>query len=336
MKTSNSPEGRFAKLVEEFFLDRMIRQRNSSPQTVAAYRDCFRLLFEFARDQRKKPTESLKLADLDAPLILAFLDHLEKDRNNSIRSRNARLAAVRSFLRFAAWKDPEALAMIQRALAIPMKRCTRPLIGFLSREEVQAIINAPDSATWAGQRDQVLLSMLYNTGARVSEARGIKVADVTLEGSPMVRLHGKGRKDRTVPIWPATAVQVRRWLLRIDPAPGGPLFPAASGGPLTRSAIADRLHRATKAAVGKCASLAQRRVSPHTFRHTTAMHLLQSGVDITLIALWLGHESPATTHIYVEADLKMKEEALKLVQPLTAKQVRYKPPEGLLRFLQGL
>jgi site-specific recombinase XerD len=312
MKTSNSPEGRFAKLVEEFFLDRLIRQRNSSPQTVAAYRDCFRLLFEFARDQWKKPTESLKLADLDAPFVLAFLDHLEKNRHNSIRSRNARLAAVRSFLRFAAWKDPEALAMIQRALAIPMKRCIRPLVGFLSREEVQAIINAPDPTTWAGQRDRVLLSTLYNTGARVSEARGIKVADVTLEGSPMVRLHGKGRKDRTVPIWPATAVQIRRWLLRIDPVPGGSLFPAASGG------------------------LAQRRVSPHTFRHTTAMHLLQAGVDITLIALWLGHESPATTHIYVEADLKMKEDVLKLVQPVTAKQVRYKPPEGLLRFLQGL
>jgi integrase/recombinase XerD len=336
MKTSNSPEGRFAKLVEEFFLDRLIRQRNSSPQTVAAYRDCFRLLFEFVRDRWNKPTERLVLTDLDAPMVLAFLDHLEKDRNNSIRSRNARLAAVRSFLHFAVLKNPEALAMIQRALAIPMKRCTRPLVGFLSREEVQAIINAPDPTTWAGQRDQVLLSTLYNTGARVSEARGIKVADVTLEGSPMVRLHGKGRKDRTVPIWPATAVQIRRWLLRIDPAPGGPLFPAASGGPLTRSAITDRLKRATKAAVGKCASLVQRRVSPHTFRHTTAMHLLQSGVDITLIALWLGHESPVTTHIYVEADLKMKEEALKLVQPLTAKQVRYKPPEGLLRFLQGL
>ena len=267
---------------------------------MAAYRDCFRLLFEFARDRWNKPTERLVLNDLDAPLVLAFLDHLEKDRNNSIRSRNARLAAIRSFLRFAALKSPESLALIQRALAIPMKRCARPLVGFLSREEVQAIINAPDPTTWAGQRDQVLLSTLYNTGARVSEARGIKVADVTLEGSPMVRLHGKGRKDRTVPIWPATAAQIRRWLLRIDPARDGSLFPAASGGPLTRSAITDRLKRATKAAIGKCASLVQRRVSPHTFRHTTAMHLLQSGVDITLIALWLGHESPATTHIYVE------------------------------------
>ena len=260
MKLNNSPEERFARLVEEFFLDRLIRQRNSSPQTVAAYRDCFRLLFEFARDQWKKPTESLKLSDLDAPLILAFLDHLEKHRNNSIRSRNARLAAVRSFLRFAAWKDPEALAMIQRALAIPLKRCARPLVGYLSREEVQAIINAPDPATWAGQRDQVLLSTLYNTGARVSEARGITVADVTLEGSPSVRLHGKGRKDRTVPIWPATAGQIRRWIAHIDPAPGRPLFPTAGGGPLTRSAITDRLKRATKTATATCASLSGRRI----------------------------------------------------------------------------
>jgi integrase/recombinase XerD len=336
MKTSNCAEGRFAKLVEEFFLDRLMRQRNSSPQTVASYRDCFRLLFEFARDRWNKPTERLMIADLDATLVLAFLDHLEKDRNNSIRSRNARLAAVRSFLRFAAWKEPDALAMIQRVLAIPMKRCDRPLVGFLSREEVQAIINAPDVSTWAGQRDQVLLSTLYNTGARVSEARRIKVADVTLEGSPCVRLHGKGRKDRTVPIWPATAVRIRRWLTSIDSASGKPLFPAANGGLLTRSAVTDRLKRATKAAAGTCVSLAQRRVSPHTFRHTTAMHLLQSGVDITLIALWLGHESPATTHIYVEADLKMKEAALKLVQPPNVKEVRYKPPRGLLAFLQGL
>lgn len=336
MRTSQSPEGRFAKLVEEFFLERLIRQRNSSPQTVAAYRDCFRLLFEFARDHRNKPPDRLVLADLDASLVLAFLDHLEKDRKNSIRSRNARLAALRSFLRFAALKEPESLAMIHRTLAIPIKRCSRPLVGFLSREEVQAIIDAPDASTWAGQRDQVLWATLYNTGARVSEALGITVADVVLEGSPSVHLHGKGRKDRTVPIWPVTAAQIRRWKARINPAPGKPLFPAASGGPLTRSAITDRLKRATKLAATKCASLAGRKVSPHTVRHATAMHLLQSGVDITLIALWLGHESPATTHIYVEANLKMKEAALKAVTPPTLKQVRYRPPDGLLGFLQGL
>jgi integrase/recombinase XerD len=336
MMTSPSPENRFAKLVEEFFLERLIRQRNSSPQTVAAYRDCFRLLFEFARDHRNKPPDRLVLADLNAPLVLAFLDHLEKDRKNSIRSRNARLAALRSFLRFAALKEPDSLALIHRTLAIPIKRCSRPLVGFLSREEVQAIIDAPDASTWTGQRDQVLWATLYNTGARISEALGINVADVVLEGSPSVHLHGKGRKDRTVPIWPATAAQIRRWMKRIDASPGQPLFPTATGGSLTRSAITDRLKRATKTAATKCASLGGRKVSPHTVRHATAMHLLQSGVDITLIALWLGHESPATTHIYVEADLKMKEAALKVVMSPTLKQVRYRPPDGLLGFLRGL
>ena len=335
MKTT-SPESRFAALVEEFFLGRLIRQRNSSPQTVAAYHDCFRLLFVFARDHWKTSADHFVLADLDAPFVLAFLDHLEKVRKNSIHSRNARLAAIRSFLRFAAFKDPQSLAMIQRALAIPLKRCSKSLVGFLSREEVQAILDSPDPSTWPGQRDRVLLATLYNTGARVSEAIGIKVVDVNLEGSPNIRLHGKGRKDRTVPIWPATAVQIRRWLPQINRAPDKPLFPAKAGGPLTRSAITDRLRRAVHTAAGKCESLSQRRVSPHTFRHTTAMHLLQSGVDITIIALWLGHESPATTHIYIEADLKMKEAALKVVQPPTTKQVRYRPPDRLLRFLQGL
>ena len=306
MRTPPSPENRFAKLVEAFFLERLIRQRNSSPQTVAAYRDCFRLLFEFARDHRNKPPDRLVLADMDAPLVLAFLDHLEKERKNSIRSRNARLAALRSFVRYAVLQEPDSLALIHRTLAIPIKRCSRTLVGFLSREEVQAIIDAPDISTWTGQRDQVLWTTLYNTGARISEALGINVADVVLEGSPSIRLHGKGRKDRTVPIWPATA---------------------ATGGPLTRSAITDRLKRA---------SLAGRKISPHTVRHATAMHLLQSGVDITLIALWLGHESPATTHIYVEADLKMKEAALKVITPPTLKQVRYRPPDGLVGFLQGL
>jgi integrase/recombinase XerD len=331
-----NPQTQFANLVQEFFLDRLIRQRNSSPQTVAAYRDCFRLLFEFAREHRNKPTDRFVLADLDAPLVLAFLDHLEKARNNSIRSRNARLAALRSFLRYACLKDPQSLATIQRTLAIPMKRHSRPQVGFLLREEVQAIIDAPDPSTWAGQRDQALLATLYNTGARVSEVINIKIADAALDGSPTIRLHGKGRKERTVPIWPATAVQLRHWLKRIEQAPDKSLFPASSGGALTRSAVTDRLRRAVQTASRKCASLGRKRVSPHTFRHTTAMHLLQSGVDITVVALWLGHESPATTHIYVEADLKMKEAALKAVQPPDMKPIRYRPPDRMLRFLQEL
>lgn len=332
----STPQSHFANLVEAFFLDRLIHQRNSSPQTIAAYRDCFRLLFEFAREHRNKPPDSLVLADLNAPFVLAFLDHLEKIRKNSIRSRNVRLAAIRSFLRFAVLQNPQSLAVIQRTLAIPLKRHNKPLVGFLLREEVQAIISAPDTSTWVGGRDHALLATLYNTGARVSEAINITVADLALDGSPSIRLHGKGRKDRAVPIWPATALQLRRWLRRIDRAPDKPLFPTSSGGVLTRSAVTDRLRRAVKAAVAKCPSLGRQPISPHTFRHTTAMHLLQSGVDITLVALWLGHESPATTHMYVEADLKMKEAALKTVQPPNTKPLRYQPPDRLLRFLQSL
>lgn len=331
-----TPQSHFANLVEQFFLDRLIRQRNSSPQTVASYRDCFRLLFEFAREHRNKPADRMTLADLDAPFVLAFLDHLERARKNSIRSRNARLAAIRSFLRFAVLNDPPSLAIIQRSLAIPLKRHSKPLVGFLLREEVQAIITAPDPTTWAGHRDQALLATLYNTGARVSEAINITVGDLALDSNPSIRLHGKGRKDRTVPIWAATAVQLRRWLTRINRSPDKPLFPTSSGCLLTRSAFTDRLRRAVQAAAGKCPSLGRQRISPHTFRHTTAMHLLQSGVDITVIALWLGHESPATTHIYIEADLKMKDAALKTVQPPTTKPIRYQPPERLLRFLQAL
>ena len=202
----STPQTHFSSLIQEFFLERLMRQRNSSPQTVAAYRDCFRLLFEFAREHQNKPTDRLVLADLDASLVLAFLDHLEKVRKNSIRSRNARLAAIRSFLRFAVLKDPQSLATIQRVLAIPMKRHSRPLVGFLSREEVQALISAPDPFTRSGQRDQAFLATLYNTGARVSEAINITIADLALDASPSIRLHGKGRKDRAVPIWPATAL----------------------------------------------------------------------------------------------------------------------------------
>lgn len=226
--------------------------------------------------------------------------------------------------------------MIQRVLAIPLKRHRKPMVGFLSRQEMQAILDAPDASSWSGPRDRVLLATLYNTGARVSEVIGIKVGDIALDGSPSIRLHGKGRKDRTVPIWPETARQIRRWLSQTDRGPDKPLFANRTGGLLTRSAITDRLSRAVFTATGQCANLGQRTVSPHTFRHTTAMHLLQSGVDITLIALWLGHESPSTTHIYVEADLKMKEAALKMVQPPATKQVRYRPPDRRLAFLPGL
>jgi site-specific recombinase XerD len=331
-----SAEASFATLLQAFFLERLIAQRNASPQTVAAYRDSFRLLVHFAQQHLGKAPERLVLPDIDAPLVLAFLDHLERERHNTIRSRNARLAAIRSFLHFAAFKDPAALPMIQRVLAIPMKRFDKPLLGFLSQAEIQAILDAPPGDRWTGQRDRVMFATLYNTGARVSELTGIRVTDVVLDGSGSVRLRGKGRKDRSIPLWRTTATQLRQWLARIDSRPDRPLFPSVAGGRLTRPAVTARLRLAVQRAAAQCPSLTNRRIAPHCVRHSTAMHMLQAGVDITVIALWLGHESPTTTHEYVEADLAMKERALQAVQSPRIKQMRYRPTDRLLTFLQQL
>jgi site-specific recombinase XerD len=210
------------------------------------------------------------------------------------------------------------------------------LLGFLSKDEIQAILDAPPPDRWSGQRDRIMLATLYNTGARVSELTGLQVGDVVLDGSACVRLRGKGRKDRSVPLWRTTTTQLRHWLRGIDNRPDRPLFPSAGGGRLTRPAVTARLRLAAQRAAAQCPSLANRRVSPHCVRHSTAMHMLQAGVDITVIALWLGHENPATTHMYVEADLAMKQRALQAVQPPHIKQSRYKPTDRLLAFLQGL
>lgn len=331
-----SPTTGFPTLLQQFFLERLIQQRNASAQTVAAYRDSFRLLLQFAQRHLGKAPEQLALADLDAPLLLAFLNHLESERHNKIRSRNARFAAIRSFLHFAALKDPTALPVIQRVMAIPMKRFDKPLLGFLSRTEMQAILDAPGCTTWCGQRDRVMLATLYNTGGRVSEITGLRVADVSLDGSAAVRIRGKGRKERCVPLWRTTATEIRKWLARSDGKPDRPLFPSRSGTRMSRPAVTVRLQLAVQSAATACPQLSQRRISPHTIRHSTAMHMLQAGVDITLIALWLGHENPATTHMYVEADLAMKERALNAVQPPRTKQTRYRPTDRVLQFLQTL
>ena len=335
MKTV-SADATLATLLRAFFLDRLVAQRNASPQTVAAYRDSFRLLLEFAHQHLGKAPERLELTEVDAPLVLAFLDHLERDRHNTIRSRNARFAAIRSFMHFAAFKDPTALPSIQRVLAIPMKRFDKPLLGFLSKGEIQAILDAPPPDRWTGQRDRIMFATLYNTGARVSELTGLRVADVVLDGSACVHLHGKGRKDRSVPLWRTTTTQLRHWLPRIDSRPDRPLFPSAAGRRLTRPAVTARLRLAVQRAATQCPSLTNRHVSPHCVRHSTAMHMLQAGVDITVIALWLGHENPSTTHLYVEADLAMKERALQAVQSPRIKETRYRPTDRLLAFLQGL
>jgi site-specific recombinase XerD len=327
----------FATLLQRYFAVHLTRHRAASPRTIAAYRDTFRLLLLFVERHIGKSPTAVALTDFDPGVVLAFLDYLERDRANSSRSRNARLAAIRSFLRYAAHHDISALPVIQRTLAVPMKRCDKPLLGFLSREEMQAILDAPETKHWTGRRDQALLTVMYNTGARVSEIIGLRVSDVVLEGSPCVHIHGKGRKQRTIPLWRNTAALLRVWKRELgEIAPTASIFPNRDGRAMTRSNVTQRLALYVKAAAERRPKLVGRPVSPHTFRHTTAMHLLQSGIDITVIALWLGHESTMTTHMYIEADLSMKERALERLQPPQTGIPRYKPPDALMQFLQAL
>jgi site-specific recombinase XerD len=326
----------FDALIQDFFCRRLIEQQGASPQTIAAYRDTFRLLLAYLPGRLRKPMTELALADLDAPAVLAFLEHLETKRGNGPRTRNARLAALRSFVQYAASRDPTAWPLVRRVLAIPTKRFSRPLVGYLTKEEVQALLAAPDADTWAGHRDRVLFAVMYNTGARVSEVIGLRRADLDGQQVRSVRIHGKGRKERVVPLWKQTAAALRRWLKRVDAAGDSPLFPNARGAPLSRSGVEDRLALAVSKASEGCPSLRDKVVSPHTIRHTTAMHLLQSGVDLTVIALWLGHESPETTHQYIEADLKMKEEVLVKAKGVPGGTSSYKPKPKLLEFLDNL
>lgn len=332
--TATTPD--FAALVREFFCGRLIAQRNASARTVTSYRDTFRLLLNYFAECRGRPPTALSLADLDAPAVLAFLDHLEQCRGNGVRTRNLRLAALRSFLKYAALRDPACLPTVQRVLAIPMKRFQRPLLGYLSREEMAAILAAPAESSWSSQRDRVLWAVMYNTGVRVSEAIGLRRSDVELVPSQTVRIEGKGRKQRVIPLWPSTAARLREWLPQIGQEPASPLFPNAHGGVLSRSGVEDRLRAAVRGASAHCPTLKGRRISPHTLRHTTAMHLLQSGVDITVIAQWLGHEGTATTHQYIEANLAMKERALSRIEELPSPPLRYRADDDLLRFLEGL
>jgi integrase/recombinase XerD len=326
----------FASLLQDFFCQRLKIQRNVSARTVASYRDTFRLLLGYAETRIKKCAVALAMADLDAPFILAFLDHLENERGNSVRTRNVRLAAIRSFLHYAAHQDPISLPIISRVLAIPTKRFDQAVLGFLSRVEVEALIAAPDRSTWSGHRDQVMFTTLYNTGARVSEVIGLRRTDVEFEGARCVHIQGKGRKQRVVPLWSSTVARLKEWIARMARGPEAPLFPNRDGRPLSRSGVEKRLRLAIAEAAKVCPSLVGRRISPHTLRHTTAMHLLQSGVDMTVIALWLGHETPATTHLYVEADLTMKEQALKKVAEPPTSRLRYQAKDRLLAFLDRL
>lgn len=326
----------FATLVRDFFCDRLIGQQNVSPHTVAAYRDTFRLLLAFMRQHRRRPLDQLTLDDLDAATVLAFLDDLERTRGNAVRTRNARLATVRAFVAYASARDPTALPLAQRVLAIPRKRFDRPLLGYLTQPEIKAVLAAPNPTDWSGRRDRALFTVMYNSGGRVSEAIGLCRCDLRSTPCASVRIHGKGRKDRVVPLWKTTAGLLAEWLTEISDGEQTPLFPNRFGNRLSRSGVENRLHRAVVAAQSQCPSLAGRSVSPHTIRHTTAMHLLQAGVDVTVIALWLGHESPETTHQYMEADIEMKRRVLDRLDEPPRKAGRRRETRGLLDFLDRL
>lgn len=330
-----APTG-FPALLQDFFQRRLIAERGVSANTVVSYRDAFQLLLAYTTQTLARPASAITMADLDAPLILDFLDHLETDRGNTPRTRNLRLTAIRSFMMHASLRDPTCLPIAQRVLAIGPKRFDRPALDFLTRAEVGALLGAPATDTWSGRRDAALLTVLYNTGARVSEAIRLTNGDVLVDRSSAVQLHGKGRKQRVVPLWTSTASKLGTWRAEIDPAPNSPVFPNRFGHPLSRSGVNNRLQVAVAIAGQHCPSLTSRAISPHTLRHTTAMHLLQAGVDITVIALWLGHEDTTTTHLYIEADLAMKKAALASLDDPGEQPTRFAPSDELLSFLEGL
>ena len=302
---------------------------------MASYRDTFRLLLEFIQKQHHKEPSVLRVTDLDLPTVLNFLDHLERERKNSIRSRNLRLAAIRAFFRLLALRDPSRVDLASQILAIPVKRSERKLVGYLTRSEIDAILAAPDLSKWHGRRDYGLLLTFYNSGARVSELIALQPDQVHFGQTNSLTLLGKGRKQRTVPLWSQSARFLQNWFREL-PSTSTTAFPNARGGSLSRDGVNYILRLAVRRAAHKCPSLSSKRVSPHTLRHTTAMHLLQSGVDITVIALWLGHERIETTHGYIEADLAMKEKALEKTTPQADRSTRFKAADPLLRFLSAL
>jgi integrase/recombinase XerD len=325
-----------APTLQAFFTDRLARQRHASPQTVAAYRDAWRLLLAFAAARTGKQPSGLDIADLDAPLVGGFLDHLERDRGISPRTRNARLAAIRSMFAYAALRHPEHAETIARVLAIPAKKFDRALVTWLTEPEVDALLAAPDKATRAGRRDHAMLALGAQTGLRVSELTGLTRGDAHLGAGPHVSCHGKGRKQRITPLTAVTVTVLRAWLAERHGDPGQPLFPNRTGGRLSRDAVEKRLALHVTTAAGECPSLKTKNVTAHTLRHTAAMRLLHAGVDTSVIALWLGHEQAETTQIYLHADLELKEKALARTTPTGTKPGRYKPPDQLLAFLEAL
>jgi site-specific recombinase XerD len=325
-----------APTLQAFFTDRLIGQSHASPHTIAAYRDTLRLLLGYAAKRLGQEPCQLDIAQLDAPLIAAFLDHLEHDRGNSPRTRNARLAAIHSLFRYAAHRHPEHAADIERLLAIPPKRFERALVSFLDSEEIDALLAAPDRLTWTGRRDHAMLLLAIQTGLRVSELTGLQCDDVHLGSGAHVSCHGKGRKERITPLTKTTVAVLRAWLTERNGKPREPLFPTIRGKALSRDALEQRLAKYAHIAAEHSPTLREKRITPHTLRHTAAMQLLHAGIDGTVIALWLGHEHVDTTQIYLHADLAIKERALARTTPIGTAPGRYQPPDILLAFLEAL
>lgn len=325
-----------APLLQAFFTDRLARQRRASPHTVAAYRDTFRLLFAFAEQRLGKSPTELTITDLDAQVIGDFLHHLEAQRHNSIRTRNARLAAIRSFCQYASQQEPACLESIRRVLAIPQKRFDRHQVDFLTPNEVTALLEAVDRQTWLGQRDYTLLVLAIESGMRVSELTALRCRDIVLGTGAHVRCQGKGRKERCTPMTNETARTVAAWRQQFEGRDDAPLFPSLRGGQLSSDALQRLVAKYVKVARQQTPSLRDKKVTPHVLRHTAAVRLLQAGVDRAVIALWLGHEQLETTQIYLAADLSMKERALARTAPITSQAGRYRPSDPLLAFLQSL
>jgi site-specific recombinase XerD len=325
-----------APTLEAFFTDRLVNQKRVSSHTVAAYRDTFRLLLSFAGRRTGKEPSALDFADLDSALIVAFLDHLEHERHNSVRTRNARLAAIHSMYRFAALAHPEHAAIIQRVLAIPTKRFERTDVSFLDQHEIDALLAAPDRTRWIGRRDHALLVTAVQTGLRVSELVGLCCRDLELGRGAHVRCTGKGRKQRCTPLTAHTVSVLRVWVQERRGDPDDPLFPTSRGRHLSNDAVAWLIAKHTTIATLSCPTLANKTVTPHVLRHSAAMSLLRSGTDAIVVAMWLGHESVETTQTYVHADLTIKERALARTTPPGTAPGRYRAPDALLAFLESL
>jgi len=324
-----------APTLQAFFTDHLT-QRHAAAGTVAAYRDTWRMLLRFAAARINKTPAALDFGDIDAPLVAAFLEHLETSRRNSIRTRNARLAAIHSLFSYAALRHPEHAGSIQRVLAIPLKRHERKIVTFLSRDEVEALLAAPNTDTWIGRRDHALLTLAVQTGLRVSELTGLTRSDVVLTHGPHLRCLGKGRKQRCTPLTGPTVALLRQWLAEQPTAPAGPLFPSTRGARMSIDAVESLVKKHAAAAIPHCPSLAARRVTPHVLRHSAAMFLRDAGINLSVIALWLGHESITTTQIYLHADLAVKQRALERTAPPGTSAPRYQPTDTILAFLDNL